>query len=110
MSRPSPPARPNRRICIRNGGSHRPAGYRDANGAMLQIVFRFDPPDERKQFLPCTLWRDAKGLRWHWKGLPAARPLYAVTRQNDEWMDGNAGAENQRKLKNNQRKSNVSGW
>jgi putative DNA primase/helicase len=38
--------------------------YRDANGATLQIVFRFDPPDERKQFLPCTLRRDTKGLRW----------------------------------------------
>ena len=52
--------------------------YRDANGATLQIVFRFDPPDERKQFLPCTLWRDAKGLRWRWKGLPAPRPLYGL--------------------------------
>jgi putative DNA primase/helicase len=54
--------------------------YRDANGAMLQIVFRFDPPDERKQFLPCTLWRDAKGLRWLWKGLPSPRPLYGLER------------------------------
>ena len=50
--------------------------YRDANGAMLQIVLRFDPPGERKQFLPCTLWRHAAGLRWRWKGLPAPRPLY----------------------------------
>jgi hypothetical protein len=52
--------------------------YRGANGTTLQIVFRFDPPGSRKQFLPCTLWRDAKGLRWRWKGLPTPRPLYGL--------------------------------
>ena len=54
--------------------------YYDTNGATLQFIFRFDPPSERKQFLPCTLWRDAAGLRWRWKGLPAPRPLYGLER------------------------------
>ena len=52
--------------------------YRDASGATLQVISRFDPPGQRKQFSPCTLWRTAKGLRWRWKGLPAPRPLYGL--------------------------------
>ena len=54
--------------------------YADASGATLQIVFRFDPPGERKLFLPCTLWRHAAGLRWRWKGLPPPRPMYGLQR------------------------------
>ncbi len=54
--------------------------YRDASGATLQIICRFDPVGERKQFSPLTLWRVAKGLRWRWKGLPSPRPLYGLDR------------------------------
>ena len=50
--------------------------YRDAEGAPLFHVYRFDPPGERKQFNPLTLRRDAKGLRWRWKGVPEPRPLW----------------------------------
>lgn len=66
--RPEPP-RAHPRLCKPSGSWT----YRDASGATLQIMFLFDPPGERKQFLPCTLWRAAKGLRWRWKGLPAPR-------------------------------------
>jgi len=52
--------------------------YRDASGAVLFEVWRFDPPGERKQFLPLSLWRDTAGLRWRWKGVPALRPLYCL--------------------------------
>ena len=52
--------------------------YRDASGATLQIIFRFDPTGERKEFLPCTLWRIGVGLSWRWKGLPSPRPLYGL--------------------------------
>jgi putative DNA primase/helicase len=54
--------------------------YRDANGATLQLICRFDPPGQRKQIVPCTLWRDVLGLRWRWRGLPAPRPLYGLDR------------------------------
>jgi Protein of unknown function (DUF3631)/Domain of unknown function (DUF6371) len=54
--------------------------YRDASGATLQIICRFDPVGERKQFAPLTLWREARGLRWRWKGLPSPRPLYGLNR------------------------------
>jgi hypothetical protein len=54
--------------------------YRSASGTALQIIFRFDPAGERKQFLPCTLWRTGAGLSWRWKGLPSPRPLYGVER------------------------------
>ena len=43
---------------------------------MLFEVLRFDKPDGDKEFLPLTLWRDAQGLRWRWKSVPAPRPLY----------------------------------
>lgn len=48
---------------------------RNASGAVLQIISRFDAAEGCKQFLPLTLWRDGAGLRWRWKGLPAPRPL-----------------------------------
>lgn len=54
--------------------------YRDASGAVLSHNLRFDRPGERKQFVPLSLWRDAKGLRWRWKGFPAPRPLYGLDR------------------------------
>ena len=54
--------------------------YRDARGAPLFQVFRFDSPGERKQFLPLSLWREAPGLRWRWKAVPAPRPLYGLDR------------------------------
>jgi putative DNA primase/helicase len=58
-----------------------PAGgwaYRDAAGAILYWVFRFDPPGIRKQFSPLTLWRKGERLFWEWKNVPAPRPLYAL--------------------------------
>lgn len=50
--------------------------YHDANGGALFHVCRFDPPGERKQILPLTLWREADGARWRWKGYPSPRPLF----------------------------------
>jgi uncharacterized protein (DUF927 family) len=50
--------------------------YRDANGAVLFWVLRFDPPGEKKQFFPLTLWRQEGLLRWRWKNVPEPRPLY----------------------------------
>ncbi len=40
------------------------------------LYARFDKTDGSKEFLPLTLWRDAQGLRWRWKSVPAPRPLY----------------------------------
>lgn len=54
--------------------------YRDAAGAMLGFVSRFDA-DDGKQFRPLTLWRaEATGaLTWRWESWPAPRPLYGLT-------------------------------
>ncbi len=54
--------------------------YRNADGAPLFYIWRFDPPGERKQFIPLTMQRDAGGLRWSWKAAPAPRPLYGLDR------------------------------
>jgi putative DNA primase/helicase len=55
--------------------------YRDAAGRLLSKVWRFDPAGKRKIFLPLSFWRDATGcLAWHWKGVPAPRPLYGLDR------------------------------
>jgi putative DNA primase/helicase len=50
--------------------------YPDATGAPLFWVLRFDKSDGDKEFWPLTLWREAQGLRWRWKSVPAPRPLY----------------------------------
>ena len=50
--------------------------YRDAHGATLFYILRFDPPGERKIFLPLSLWRDGAGLGWRWNHVPPPRALY----------------------------------
>jgi hypothetical protein len=50
--------------------------YRDATGAVLFWMIRFDPQGDRKQFFPLSLWREDGELRWRWKGLPDPRPIY----------------------------------
>jgi hypothetical protein len=50
--------------------------YRDAAGALLFLVARFDPPGERKQILPFTCGSDG----WRWRAPPAPRPLYGLDR------------------------------
>jgi putative DNA primase/helicase len=57
--------------------------YPDARGSALFHVLRFDPPGERKQFMPLTLWRAADGLRWRWRSVRAPRPLYGLDRLAD---------------------------
>ncbi len=53
--------------------------YRDASGALLFEVWRFDLVGERKQFPPLSLWRESSGaLCWRWKGVPVPRPLYGL--------------------------------
>ena len=49
--------------------------YCDASGQTLFYVSRFDPPGERKQFLPLSLWRENGRLTWRWKAVPEPRPL-----------------------------------
>jgi hypothetical protein len=52
--------------------------YRNLTGQVLGYVSRFDLPDGGKVFLPLTLWRSVRGLRWFWKALPVPRPLYGL--------------------------------
>ena len=53
--------------------------YKNASGAVLHHVCRFDPPGG-KQVLPLTLWHDETGLRWNWKAIADNRPLYGLDR------------------------------
>jgi putative DNA primase/helicase len=51
--------------------------YRTVDGEAAFLVCRFDPPGDRKQILPLTLWRDEEGsLQWQWKSVAAPRPVY----------------------------------
>jgi uncharacterized protein (DUF927 family) len=52
--------------------------YRDADGRLLFSHCRFEPPDQRKQFAPLTLWRDGGHLAWRWKAAPDPRPLLGL--------------------------------
>ena len=48
--------------------------YRNEQGKPIGHVARYDPPGERKQFVPWT-W---DGADWRPKGWPSARPLYGL--------------------------------
>lgn len=50
--------------------------YHNAQGEVIQIVRRYDPPGEKKQFRP-LIFHDGK---WTWNYLPAPRPLYGLDR------------------------------
>jgi hypothetical protein len=55
--------------------------YHSVEGQTLFHVARFDPPGERKEIRPLTLWRDvsrSNGLKWRWKAFPKPRPLYGL--------------------------------
>jgi hypothetical protein len=53
--------------------------YTDIAGAVHHYRVRFDPPDQRKQVLPCSLWREPDGtLKWQFKAVPGLQPLYRL--------------------------------
>ena len=55
--------------------------YRDKEGGLSCLVYRFEPKTvgDRKQFCPLTFCQDANGKReWRWQGLPDPRPLYGL--------------------------------
>ena len=51
--------------------------YRDAAGAVLFHIFRFETSTD-KEMRPLTLRRSGDRLVWKWKGLDAPRPLYGL--------------------------------
>ena len=54
--------------------------YKNAAGAVLGCVARFNKPDGGKDVIPQTWRRDAKGEGWRWKGFDDPRPLYGLDR------------------------------
>lgn len=51
--------------------------YRDAAGRVCFYHDRYQPPGERKQFAPLTLWRTPDGrLTWQFKAPPPPRPCF----------------------------------
>lgn len=73
---PRPPAG-----SLRHGKPSKVWTYYDADGRVLFHHCRFDPPAQRKQFSPLTLWRDPSGrLSWKPKWPPAGAlvPLYGL--------------------------------
>jgi putative DNA primase/helicase len=68
------PARPQTHFAL--GDPSACWAYRDAHGALIFEVLRFDKADGSKEFWPLSLWRDANGLRWRWRSVCPPRPLY----------------------------------
>ncbi|HEX2336636.1 MAG TPA: DUF6371 domain-containing protein, partial [Hyphomicrobiaceae bacterium] len=54
--------------------------YRDAKGGLIGFIGRFDPPDERKQFLPFTPVAENGQTIWKHKSFDAPRPLFGLDR------------------------------
>lgn len=51
--------------------------YKDAQGAVLCLILRFDRPDGKKDICPLTYHVDGNGRAfWKMQGLPSNRPLY----------------------------------
>lgn len=51
--------------------------YRDIDGKIVGYVCRFEPLNERKQFLPRSCWRRYDGTAtWKWKKWPGPSPIY----------------------------------
>lgn len=54
--------------------------YRTADGKIAGYICRFDPLNERKQFIPRTCWRRSDGTaNWKWKKWPSVSPLFRLT-------------------------------
>ncbi|TCZ64302.1 hypothetical protein EXY23_06530 [Roseicella aquatilis] len=73
---PSPHPLPETMRHRRHGAPTTTWHYRDAAGALLFAVCRFDPAGARKEILPLSC--GAEG--WRWKALPEPRPLYGLDR------------------------------
>lgn len=55
--------------------------YRDAEGRLLGLVYRFDKPEGGKEVLPCVFAESPTGAReWRWMAFPEPRPLYGLDR------------------------------
>lgn len=56
--------------------------YRDADGQLLTLRYRFNLPDGGKEFRPLTLWVDSDTgqMLWKWKSIEGQRPLYGLDR------------------------------
>lgn len=52
--------------------------YKDSAGGVLFFIARYDPKDERKQFVPWC-W-DREDRRWSMKAWPVPRPIYGLDR------------------------------
>lgn len=53
--------------------------YRDANGDLLQLIYRFDPPGQKKQVIPLTFCEASDGRQqWRWRPLLKPRPIYGL--------------------------------
>ena len=78
---PVPPAAPDATFRHREHGEPSQVwAYRDAVGALLGYVCRFEGTDGGKEILPRT-YCEANGERaWHWHGWDTPRPLYGLDR------------------------------
>lgn len=54
--------------------------YRDQDGGLLMMVYRFNTTAGGKFILPLTFCSDGTTSRWCWQSLPAPRPLYDLDR------------------------------
>ncbi len=73
---PPPPA-----AHSRHGKPVKRWAYVDSSGLVCFFHDRYEPPGERKQFAPLTLWRGLDGrLAWQFKAPPAPRPLLGLDR------------------------------
>ncbi len=59
-----------------------PWAYRDSDGRLLGMIYRFEKSDFGKEILPCVWTRNEKtgATEWRWMAFPVPRPLYGLDR------------------------------
>ena len=92
---PPPAGKPEAYDCIMPVPSHAPIpnhchrdhgdpsavwSYRDASGALIGYIARYDPSGGKKQFAPQTLWGKGGLPKWLRKKWPGLQPLYGLDR------------------------------
>lgn len=52
--------------------------YRDATGALLGVIYRFQTSEGGKEVLPCVFAQHDGKREWRWLAFPLPRPLYRL--------------------------------
>lgn len=94
---PPPPGRH-----YRHGNPSMTWEYRNAQGDLLGLAYRFDKPEGGKEVLPLTFCACSNRREWRWQAFPEPRPLYGAELVGDHqhvvMVEGEKAADAARRM------------